>query len=149
MQKLIYIFLSIILLFFSCKTQKSSIEYKDVIKVDTFIRTQTNTIYEPINDTLYLPSICDSLIPFYYSKSIPNGRAIISKIGNNLRFTINTKKNNQSTLIQKQKSFKNYNLIKEKIVIKYHTSFWMIMIIFIESVLILLFCYFRFINLIK
>lgn len=145
MQKLIYIFLSVFI-FFACKTQKSSIEYKEIIKVDTFVRTQTNTIYEPINDTLYLPSICDSLNSFNFSKSIPNGRAILSKKGNNLRFIIATNKVLQTSTNQKEKSFNDITKIKEKEIIKYKIPNWILITFFIESVLILGYLYFRFIN---
>lgn len=132
------------LFLFACKTQKSTTEYKEVIKVDTFIREQIKTIYEPINDTLYLPSICDSLNSFYYSKSIPNGRAKLSKMGNNLLFTIATNKSIQTSTYQKQKSFNGITKFKEKEVIKYRTPSWMIATILIESIIILLYLYFRF-----
>lgn len=141
MKKLILIPL---LFFFACKPQKSIVEYKEVIKIDTFIRNQINTIYEPINDTLYLPSICDSLNSFYFSKSIPNGRAKLSKVGNNLMFTIATNKSIQTSKLQKQVSINEITKTKEKEIIKYRTPSWMLATIIIESIIILLYLYFRF-----
>lgn len=131
-------------LFIACKTQKSSTEYKEVIRIDTFLKTEINTIYEPINDTLYLPSICDSLIPFYFSKSIPNGKATLSKVGNNLSFIINTNRSIQTSKLESQKSLKDFVEIKEKLVIKYRTPSWILATIIIESIVILLYLYFRF-----
>ena len=131
-------------LFIACKTQKSSTEHKEVIRIDTFLKTEINTIYEPINDTLYLPSICDSLIPFHFSKSIPNGKATLSKVGNNLSFIINTNRSIQTSKLESQKSLKDFVEIKEKLVIKYRTPSWILATIIIESIVILLYLYFRF-----
>ena len=132
-------------LLIGCKTQKSSIEYKDVIKVDTFIRNQIKTIYEPINDTIYIPIPCDSTEKFYASVTIPNGRAILTKKNNNLAFIVSTNKNIQNSELKTQKSFANSIKIKEKIVIKYRTPSWMIATILIESIIIFLYLYFRFV----
>ena len=134
-------------LFLGCKAQKSSVEYKEIIKVDTFVREQIKTIYEPINDYIVIDNPCDSLgiiQKFSISKSIPNGKATIKSSNNKLVLSINTNKVLQTSTNQKEKSFNGIAQIKEKEVIKYRTPSWMIATILIESIIILLYLYFRF-----
>lgn len=71
----------------ACKPQKSIIEYKYLTKTDTLVRTQTNTVYKGVTDTITVENICDSLgiINNFYSKlTLPNGTITIrSERGDN------------------------------------------------------------------
>jgi hypothetical protein len=140
-------FLLIPFLFIACKTQKSTTEYKEVIKVDTFIRTQTNTIYKGVIDTITIDNPCDSLgiINQFYSKLIlPNGTIQIKSKGNKLVAIANFNDISSSNKQEKQISNQtNTNKIQKEI-IKYRTPSWIIATILIESIVILLYLYFRF-----
>jgi hypothetical protein len=129
--------LILILLLGSCKPQKTITEYKETIKVDTFIREQIKTIYEPINDTLWLPSPCDSLgnvIPLVFTNNIVKYRA--SKSGVSL--IINQKKRIDSSLVEKSKSQNTDVQIKYVEIIKEVIPLW-IWITLIVLVLLVLF----------
>jgi hypothetical protein len=140
-------FLLIPFLFIACKAQKSTTEYKEVIKVDTFIRTQTNTIYKGVIDTITIDNPCDSLgiINQFYSKLIlPNGTIQIKSKGNKLVAIANFNDISSSNKQEKQISNQtNTNKIQKEI-IKYRTPSWIIATILIESIIILLYLYFRF-----
>ncbi len=127
----------------SCRPQKATTEYRESIKVDTFIREQLRIIHEAINDTLYLPTPCDSSV-FLYSKSIPNGQATLSKKGNKLTFVISTNKSEEVSEIQKEKTFRGATQIKFKETIKYRIPTWAIVTILIESALISFYVYYKF-----
>jgi hypothetical protein len=125
------------LLLGSCKPSKTITEYKEVIKVDTFIRSQIKTIYEPINDTLWLPSPCDSLgnvIPVIFSNNLVKYRA--SKSGVSL--IVNQKKKVDSSLVEKSKSQNSNVQIKYVEIIKEVIPLW-IWITLIVLVLLVLF----------
>ena len=129
--------LILILLLGSCKPQKTITEYKETIKVDTFIREQIKTIYEPINDTLWLPSPCDSLgnvIPINFSSGIVKYKA--SKSG--ISLIVNQKKKVDSSVIEKSKSQNTDVQIKYVEVIKEVIPLW-IWITLIVLVLLVLF----------
>jgi hypothetical protein len=129
--------LILILSLVSCKPQKTITEYKETIKVDTFIREQIKTIYEPINDTLFLPSPCDSLgnvIPIIFSNNLVKYRA--SKSG--ISLIVNQKKKVDSSLVEKSKSQNTDVQIKYVEVIKEVIPLW-IWITLIVLVLLVLF----------
>jgi len=129
--------LVLILSLVSCKPQKTITEYKETIKVDTFIREQIKTIYEPINDTLFLPSPCDSLgnvIPIIFSNNLVKYRA--SKSG--ISLIVNQKKKVDSSLVEKSKSQNTDVQIKYVEVIKEVIPLW-IWITLIVLVLLVLF----------
>jgi hypothetical protein len=129
--------LVLILSLVSCKPQKTITEYKETIKVDTFIREQIKTIYEPINDTLWLPSPCDSLgnvIPVVFTNNIIKYRA--SKSGVSL--IVNQKKKVDSSLVEKSKSQNTDVQIKYVEIIKEVIPLW-IWITLIVLVLLVLF----------
>ena len=129
--------LILILLLGSCKPSKTITEYKETIKVDTFIREQIKTIYEPINDTLWLPSPCDSLgnlIPINFSNNIVKYKA--SKSGVSL--IVNQKKRVDSSLVEKSKSQNTDVQIKYVEIIKEVIPLW-IWITLIVLVLLVLF----------
>jgi len=127
--------LVLILLLGSCKPTKSVTEYKEVIKIDTFIREQIRIIKESVNDTLYLPSPCDSLgnvIPVVYTNNIIRYRA--SKSG--VLLIVNQKKIVDSTLVEKTKT--KDSAIQTKEIIKNVIPWWIWVIMILELILILL-----------
>lgn len=125
----------LILFLANCKPTKTITEYKEVIKVDTFIREQIKTIYQPINDTLLLPSPCDSLgniHPIEFTNNIIKYRA--SKSG--ISLIVNQKQRIDSSLIEKSKSNNTSVQTKYKEVIKNVIPFWVWLVIIIEALVI-------------
>jgi hypothetical protein len=130
--------LVLILFLVSCKPQKTITEYKETIKVDTFIREQIKTIYEPINDTLWLPSPCDSLgnvIPIKFSNGIVKYKA--SKSGVSL--IINQKKRIDSSLVEKSRSDNTSTQIRYKEIIKEVIPLWIWITLILLILLVLFF----------
>jgi hypothetical protein len=126
----------------NCKPTKTITEYKEVIKVDTFIRSQIKTIYKAINDTLYLPSPCDSLgniVPITFTNQKVKYDA--SKKG--ILLIITEKQTSDSSIIEKSKSNNTSVQIKYKEVIKYRIPVWAIITIILESLIILLYIYLK------
>jgi len=77
------------LLLFACKPQKSIVEYKEVIKTDTLVKTQINTIYKGVTDTLIIDNPCDSsgILTNFYSKIVsPNATIKIEVVIIKLRY---------------------------------------------------------------
>lgn len=147
MKKLIYILVSISLL--ACKPQKSITEYKYITKTDTLIRSEINTIYKGVTDTITIDNPCDSvgIINSFYTKLVlPNG---IIEIKSN-------KKNNQLTGIvriddvvssnksQKQSSNAESITTKTKEVIKYRIPSWLIIALIIETFIIIAYLYLKY-----
>lgn len=142
MKKIIYIFLSLILL--ACKPQKSVVEYKHT--TDTLIVSKTQTIYQSVNDTTYIDSPCDSLgilNRFYAKIAIPFGKVEISSNNNRIKTIVKTEQliTKSDSLISKKKDYQTIS----KEIIKYHIPNWAIYTILIESILIIGYIYFKFI----
>ena len=140
--------LSLSLLFLACKPQKSVTEYKYVTKTDTLIRTQINTIYKGVTDTITIENPCDStgIINQFYSKLIlPNGTITIQsqKRSNNLIASVKINDVVSSDKSKSQSSYSERIAWKEKEVIKYRIPQWAIVTIIIESLIILLYLYIK------
>ncbi|MEY2869591.1 MAG: hypothetical protein RIR01_2088 [Bacteroidota bacterium] len=104
----------ILLSIIGCKPQKSVIEYKYLSKTDTLVRTQTNTVYQSVNDTTYINNPCDStgiLNQFYAKISIPFGSVKIRSRNNKLEAIVATKPIISEVNMEKSKS--NSDSIKE------------------------------------
>lgn len=137
------------LLLFACKPQKSIVEYKEVIKTDTLVKTQINTIYKGVTDTLVIDNPCDSsgILTNFYSKIVsPN--ATIKIEGRNNKIKVSAKVLDAETNITDTKQYsatKNTNSLQKE-VIKYRIPSWIIYVLLIET-FILLIIIFRKVNL--
>jgi hypothetical protein len=140
------IFASII--FASCKsTQSTSVVEK--IRVDTVHNIRTVEKFKAIHDTLTIENPCDSLgfLTRFYSKiTIPQGKVIIRSENGNIKATINL--DSVANVYDSKYKSKYNSEVKffEKIVIKNVVPTWAIVTIFLESLIIIGYIYFRFIN---
>ena len=140
------IFASII--FASCKsTQSTSVVEK--IRVDTVHNIRTVEKFKAIHDTLTIENPCDSLgfLTRFYSKIIiPQGKVIIRSENGNIKATIDL--DSVANVYDSKYKSKYNSEVKffEKIVVKNVVPTWAIVTIFLESLIIIGYIYFRFIN---
>ena len=137
-----------LIIFASCKsTQTTSVVEK--IRVDTVHNIRTVEKFKAIHDTLIIENPCDSLgfLTRFYSKiTIPQGKVIIRSENGNIKATINL--DSVANVYDSKYKSKYSSEVKffEKIVIKNVVPTWAIVTIFLESLIIIGYLYFRFIN---
>ena len=135
-------------IFASCKsTQSTSVVEK--IRVDTVHNIRTVEKFKAIHDTLTIENPCDSLgfLTRFYSKiTIPQGKVIIRSENGNIKATIDL--DSVANVYDSKYKSKYNSEVKffEKIVIKQVVPTWAIVTIFLESLIIIGYIYFRFIN---
>lgn len=140
--------ISLSLLFFACKPQKSVTEYKYITKTDTLIKSEIKTIYKGITDTITIDNPCDStgIINHFYSKLVlPNGTITIRSERGNSKLKAFVKIDDAISSIKSQeKSRTSENIVtRYKEVIKYRIPQWAVITILIESLIILLYLYIK------
>lgn len=133
----------------SCKQAKNTTSTSIVTVHDTIIDIKIVERYKPVIDTLVIDNPCDSsgILSNFYSKIvIPQGKVIIRSLNGKIQATVNID-SIQSVYESKYKSLVNKNVQnKEILVVKNVVPSWAIITIFIESIIILLYFYFKFIN---
>ena len=145
MKKLLFLLLLIITI--SCRQTKTVTEYKEVIRVDTFKTIRTEKIFQAVHDTMTIENPCDSsgILSTFYSKiKIPQGQVIIRTVRGKIQATVDidsiaqvyeNKYRNKSELNTHNKNVE---------VIRYMVPTWAIIVIIIESAIIILYAYFKF-----
>jgi hypothetical protein len=137
-----------LIIFASCKsTQSTSVVEK--IRVDTVHNIRTVEKFKAIHDTLTIENPCDSLgfLTRFYSKiTIPQGKVIIRSENGNIKATIDL--DSVANVYDSKYKSKYSSEVKffEKIVVKNVVPTWAIVTIFLESLIIIGYIYFRFIN---
>lgn len=137
-----------LIIFASCKsTQSTSVVEK--IRVDTVHNIRTVEKFKAIHDTLTIENPCDSLgfLTRFYSKiTIPQGKVIIRSENGNIKATIDL--DSVANVYDSKYKSKYNSEVKffEKIVIKQVVPTWAIVTIFLESLIIIGYIYFQFIN---
>lgn len=141
------LFLLLLIITVSCRPTKTTVEYKEVIRIDTFKTIRTEKIFQAVHDTLTIENPCDSsgILSTFYSKiSIPQGKVVIRSVRGKIQASVDidsiahiyeNKYRNQS------ESNVRTNNVK---VIKYMVPTWAIIVILIESAIIALYAYFKF-----
>jgi hypothetical protein len=105
--------------------------------------------YKPIHDTLTIENVCDSagiLTRFYSSLTIPSGRLIITSENGSIKATIDLDSVANVYDSKYKAKYKDEVKFYEKIVVKNVVPVWAIVTILIQSFIIILYFYFRFIN---
>lgn len=143
------IILSFIILLASCRATKTTTESITSIKRDTIYQSVEKRIYQSVHDTLTIENPCDSLRlkDFYYKSNIPQGKVIIRSLNGNITATINMD-SIESVISSKYKGQLSKDIsTKYKEIVKYKIPFWIFVVIFFESLLIIVYIYFKFIKL--
>jgi len=145
MKKLFFLLLLIITV--SCRQTKTVTEYKEVIRVDTFKTTRTEKIFQAVHDTLTIDNPCDSsgiLSTFYSRIKIPQGQVVIRSVRGKIEAAVNID-SIAHVYEDKYRSKSESNTHNKSVeVIKYRVPTWAIMVILIESAIIILYAYFKF-----
>lgn len=144
----IYLLLFIIFLN-SCRTKKVVTQTLTTTVHDTIRDIKIIERYKAVTDTLLIDNPCDSsgILSNFYSKIvIPQGKVIIRSLNGKIQATVNID-SIQSVYESKYKSLVNKSVEKGQIFIRTNVvPSWAIITIFVESIIILLYFYFKFIN---
>jgi len=140
----------IYLLLFNISCQRSvTNSVVEKLKVDTIRDYKVITKYDAIHDTLIIENPCDSsgiLTRFYSKITIPQGKVIIRSYKGNIKATIDID-SISNVYDSKYKSKYNQEVkFYEKVVVKNVVPLWAIVAILLQSLIIIGYVYFRFIN---
>jgi hypothetical protein len=144
MRKLILLLFVIVA---SCRPVKTVTEYKEVVRVDTFKIERSAKILPAVHDTLIIDNPCDSsgILSTFYSKiKIPQGQVIIRSVRGKIEASVNI--DSIAHVYEDKYRSKSESSVKTKDVevIRYMVPTWAIITILIESAIILLYAYFKF-----
>ena len=133
----------------SCRTKQFVSQTLTTKIYDTIREVKTIEKFRAIHDTLTIENPCDSLgfLTLFYSKiTIPQGKVIIRSENGNIKATIDL--DSVANVYDSKYKSKYNSEVKffEKIVIKNVVPTWAIVTIFLESLIIIGYIYFRFIN---
>ena len=142
------LFIFALILFASCKSTKITSTVEKV-RIDTVRDYKVITQFKPIHDTLTIENVCDSsgiLTRFYSSLTIPSGRLTIRSYNGSIKATIDL--DSVANVYDSKYKAKYKDEIKffEKVVVKNVVPVWAIVTILIQSFIIILYFYFKFIN---
>lgn len=145
MRYLIFIFLLIISV--SCTRKASTSTIKESVRIDTFVRYKEVIRTLPQRDSIVIFNPCDStgiINKFYAQISIPNGKVNIQTKGGNIIASVVSSADTSvvvdSTKIRETSKSDSF---VEKVVVKNIIPSWIIIVLFIESMIILLYLYFK------
>lgn len=148
MRYLIVIILSFILLMSACTRKATTFTNKETVRIDTFFRYREVIRTIPQRDSIVIYNPCDStgiLNKFYAQISIPNGKVKIQSKNNNLIATVVADEAVSINDSTSKKQIGRTTSIVEKLVIKNVIPTWIILALLIETLIILIYLYFKFI----
>ena len=149
MKNFIYLFGIIpICLVFSCARKINTFTNKESVRIDTFYRYKEVIKTLPQRDSIVIYNPCDSLgiiNRFYAQISIPNGKIELQSKNNKIVATVRSNGTVSSMDSVQVSSTKKDSSTVEKIIVKNVIPSWIIITLFIETMIILLYLYFKFI----
>ena len=141
--------LVLLVLLVSCKPTKTITTTTEKVRIDTIRDYKVITKYNAVHDTLTIDNPCDSsgiLTNFYSKIKLPQGKVIIRSVQGKIQATIDID-SIANVYDSKYKSKYNSEIkLYEKVVVKNVVPMWAIITIFFESLIIIGYLYFRFIN---
>lgn len=131
----------------SCRPVKTVTEYKEVVRVDTFKTERSAKILPAVHDTLIIDNPCDSsgILSTFYSKiKIPQGQVVIRSVRGKIEASVDI--DSIAHVYEDKYRSKSESSVKTKDVevIRYMVPTWAIITILIESAIIILYAYFKF-----
>jgi hypothetical protein len=121
---------------------------KESVRVDTFIRYKEVVRTLPQRDSIVIFNPCDStgiINKFYAQISIPNGKVNIESKNNKIIAIVAVDKTVSVSDSTTSKQVSKDTSVVEKVVVKNVIPSWIIVTLFIETLIILLYLYFKFI----
>ena len=146
MRYLIFIFLLIVAS--SCTRKASTSTIKESVRIDTFVRYRDVIRTLPQRDSIVIFNPCDStgiINKFYAQISIPNGKVNIQSKNNKIVATVAVDKTLSVSDSTTSKQISKDTSVVEKIIVKNVIPSWIIVALFIETLIILIYLYFKFI----
>ncbi len=146
MRYLIVIIAAFLLLLVSCKRPQSTYSSKETVRIDTFFRYKEVIKTLPQKDSIIIYNPCDSLgiiNRFYAQISIPNGKVKIQSKNNHIVATVDVDKTISVSDSTTTKQTSKDTSVVEKVVVKNIIPSWIIIVLFIETMIILLYLYFK------
>jgi hypothetical protein len=141
--------LVLLIILASCKPTKTITTITEKVRVDTIRDIRRVEKFKAVHDTLTIANPCDSngiLTTFYSKVRLPQGQVIIRSYKGNIKATIDLDSiSNVYDLKYKSKYNQEVKLF-EKEVVRNVVPTWAIVTIFFESLIIIGYLYFRFIN---
>lgn len=147
MKKLILLIFALFI-YASCKSTKST-SIVEKLRIDTVRDIRTVEKFNAIHDTLTIANPCDStgILNTFYSKiRVPQGQIIIRSYKGNIKATIDLDSISKVYDTKYRSKYNQEVKFFEKIVVKDVVPMWAIITIFFESLIIIGYLYFRFIN---
>jgi hypothetical protein len=151
MKNTIFLILTSLFIIFlnSCRTKQLVTQTLTTTVRDTIRDIRTVEKFKAVHDTLTITNPCDSngiLTTFYSKVRLPQGQVIIRSYKGNIKATIDLDSiSNVYDLKYKSKYNQEVKLF-EKEVVRNVVPTWAIVTIFFESLIIIGYLYFRFIN---
>lgn len=141
-------FLLLLITTISCRPAKTVTEYKEVVRVDTFKIERSAKILPAVHDTLIIDNPCDSsgILSTFYSKiKIPQGQVVIRSVRGKIEASVDI--DSIAHVYEDKYRSKSESSIHTKNVeiIKYRVPTWAMITILIESLIIAVFIYLKFI----
>lgn len=146
MTRLTLLIASFMVIFCSCTRKANTYTNKETVRTDTFFRYREVVKTLPHKDSIVIYNPCDSsgiLSRFYAQISIPNGNVQIQGKDNKITTSVVSNEaisvNDSSSRKQAIKS----TSVAEKVVVKNIIPTWIIVALFFESMIILIYLYFK------
>ena len=141
-------FLLLLITTISCRPAKTVTEYKEVVRVDTFKIERSAKILPAVHDTLTIDNPCDSsgILSTFYSKiKIPQGQVVIRSVRGKIEASVDI--DSIAHVYEDKYRSKSESSVHTKNVeiIKYRVPTWAMITILIESLIIAVFIYLKFI----
>ena len=138
----------VLIIFASCKSTKLTNATSEKIRIDTIRDYKLEIRYNAVHDTLEIENPCDSLgiLKEFYSKlTLPQGKIIIRSYRGKIQTTVNI--DSIRSVYENKYRHKETSDVKlfEKIIIKTEYPTWLIVAFVSETLLILVYLYFKFI----
>ena len=133
--------LLILLLLFGCASKKTVTEFKEVIKLDSIYITNDRYITKQINDTITIEAPCDTLGRLKdFSRVIRanNVKLSLNSVKGNIQAAFNIDSLVNSRISEFKQNYKSKTEIKEKVVVKFKTPLWLILLAICEGLIILI-----------
>lgn len=137
----------LLIIFASCKPSKV-VTISEKIRIDTIRDYKLEIRYNAVHDTLTIDNPCDStgILNTFYSKiTLPQGKIIIRSYRGKIQATVNID-SIKNVYESKYRNKQNSDVkLFEKIIIKTEYPAWLIVAFVSETLLILVYLYFKFI----
>jgi hypothetical protein len=141
-----YLIFLLLIILASCTRKANTYTNKESVRIDTFYRYREIVRTIPQKDSIVIFNPCDStgiINSFYTQISIPNGKVKVEGKDNKIIATVSVDKTVSISDSTASKQTSKDTSVVEKLVVKNIIPTWIIVALFIESMIILIYLYFK------